>query len=245
MGDIAARIRALSARAELIIVVVLAFGWFAYSSLGDVLALVTSGATGPPNTEAELIKGLAYEAIVLVVLGWFLRVRGWTGDDLGLDPSWGHGARRLALGLALRAAQGIVLAFAVALAYQIVVVAIWELLRQRVIPTDAASFPRDLGVATLLGLLIINSIFEELFLCGYLISRLSKTRGLWFAVNVSTAIRLSYHLYQGSAAVPSIVPTGLIFGYWFARTRQLWPPIVAHAYLNYLAWLYERLFEQQ
>jgi membrane protease YdiL (CAAX protease family) len=244
MGDIATRIRALSARGELVIVVVLAFGWFAYSSLRDVLDITASGVTGPPGSEAELIRGLAYEAIVLVVLGWFLRLRGWTGDDLGLDPSWGDGANRLALGLALRAAQGIVLAFAVAFAYQIIVVAIWELLRQRVTLTDAAAFPRDLGVAALLGVLIINSIFEELFLCGYLISRLSKRRGLWFAVNVSTAIRLSYHLYQGSAGVPSIVPTGLIFGYWFARTRQLWPLIVAHAYLNYLAWLYQRLFEQ-
>src|SRR5262245_4272931 len=169
MGAIATRIRALSARAELIIVVVLAFGWFVYSSLRDVLDLATSGATGPPNTEPELISLLAHEVIALGVLGWFLGVRRWTLDDVGLDPSWGNSARRLTLGLALRAAQGIALAFAVALAYQIAVVVIWELLRQRVILTDAGSFPRHLGVATLLGLLIINSIFEELFLCGYLI----------------------------------------------------------------------------
>jgi membrane protease YdiL (CAAX protease family) len=60
-------------------------------------------------------------------------------------------------------------------------------------------------------------------------------RGMWFAINASVAIRLAYHLYQGSAGVPSIVATGLIFGYWFARTRQLWPPIAAHGCLNLIA----------
>jgi uncharacterized protein len=82
---------------------------------------------------------------------------------------------------------------------------------------------------------VLNSIFEELFLCGYLMTRLMQTRGFWLAVNVSTAIRLTYHLYQGSGGVVSIVTTGLIFGYWFARTQQLWPPIVAHGYLNFAA----------
>jgi membrane protease YdiL (CAAX protease family) len=38
--------------------------------------------------------------------------------------------------------------------------------------------------------------------------------------------------------VPAIIAMGLIFGYWFARTRQLWPAIVAHAFLNLLAWTY-------
>jgi CAAX protease family protein len=240
MGGIKTKIRALSPRAELMIVVVLAFGAPVVASLRDVIRIMGSGVSGPPDTEAGTVELLAFEVLVLVLLVWFLRVRGWTTGDLGLDPSWGYGARSFAHGVALRAAQGILLALAIALAYQIAVVAIWDVLRERVIFTDAARFPPDLGVATLVGLLTINSIFEELFLCGYLISRLSEKRGLWFAVNVSTAIRLSYHLYQGSVSIPSIVPTGLIFGYWFARTRQLWPPIVAHAYLNFAAWTYSQ-----
>ena len=39
------------------------------------------------------------------------------------------------------------------------------------------------------------------------------------AVNISAAIRLSYHLYQGVAGVLSVVPMGLLFAIWFARTR--------------------------
>jgi membrane protease YdiL (CAAX protease family) len=242
MGGMGIRIRALSARTELIVVVVTAFAWFIFDSLQVVVALVGSGGTAQlaPIMEPGLTELLVFEAIVLVVLGWFLRVRGWTLADLGLDPSWGDGPRRLAFGVALRAAQGMALAIAVVIAYQIAVAALWALLQQRVFLTGAAQLAPGVGVATILGMLILNSIFEELFLCGYLISRLGRTRGSWFAINVSTAIRLTYHLYQGSAAVPAFIATGLIFGYWFARTRQLWPPIVAHAYLNLVAWTYSQ-----
>jgi membrane protease YdiL (CAAX protease family) len=238
MVGIVARIRALPVWAEVTVVVVLAFGAFIYASFWDVIDIVRSGNTGAADTEAGVIELLAIEVIVMVVLGWFLRVRGWTVDALGLVPSLGDGPRRLALGIALRAVQGIILALAVVLAYRIAVAALWDFLGQRVILADAGRVPAEMGVATLLGLLAINSIFEELFLCGYLITRLADMRGLWFAVNVSTAVRLSYHLYQGSAGVPAIIAMGLIFGYWFARTRQLWPAIVAHAFLNLLAWTY-------
>ena len=238
MGGIEARIRALSVWAEVITVVVVAFGDAVLLSLGDVIAIVRSGTSGPAGTEGGVVALLVVEVILLAVLGWFLRVRGWTIEAFGLDPSWGDGTHRLAFGVVLRAGQGVILALAVVLAYQIAVIGLWNLLGQRVILADGARLSAELGVAALLGLLVINSIFEELFLCGYLITRLHDMRGLWFAVNVSTAIRLSYHLYQGSAGVPSIIAMGLILGYWFARTRQLWPPIVAHAYLNLLAWTY-------
>jgi membrane protease YdiL (CAAX protease family) len=237
MGSIEARIRALSAWAEVIVVVVIAFGDAVYGSMRAVIDIVRTGTVGPPDTEAGVIGLVVLELIVLLVLGWFLRVRGWTIDNLGLDPSWGDGARRLAVGVALRAAQGIVLGLAVVLAYQIAVIALWGLLGQRVRLAEGAQMPAALGVFALLGLLVINSIFEEVFLCGYLITRLADMRGLWFAVNVSTALRLSYHLYQGSAGIPSIIAMGLIFAIWFARTHQLWPPIVAHAWLNLMAWI--------
>ena len=235
MGDTASRIRALSPNAELMIVVVVAFGWSILSSI-EFLVSAWSGQISPwpPVTQAELIKLIAFQAVVLVVLGWFLRARGWTLAELGLDPSWRQGARSIALGVALRAAQGLVLAVALALVDWIHSTVIWALLGQR-ISTDAWRWAPDVAVAAILGFLVLNSIFEELFVCGYLISRLGDERGLWFALGVSTVIRLSYHLYQGLAPIPLHVATGLIFGYWFARTRQLWPLIFAHTYLNLLS----------
>jgi len=237
MADTASRIRALSPKAELMIVVVVAFGWWIFSSI-EFLVSAWSGSIGPwpwpPMTQDELIKLIAFEAVVLVVLGWFLRARGWTLAELGLDPSWRQGARSIALGVALRAAQGLALAVALDLIDRTLAAATWALLGQR-ISTAAWRLAPDIGVATILGYLVLNSIFEELFVCGYLISRLGDARWLWFAIGLSMAIRVSYHLHQGLLPIPSHVATGLIFGYWFARTQQLWPPIFAHTYLNLLA----------
>ena len=75
---------------------------------------------------------------------------------------------------------------------------------------------------------VVNGIFEELFVAGYIITSLAERRGMWMAINVSVVVRLLYHLYQGPIGVMTIVPMGLLYGYVYARTRQLWPLVVAH-----------------
>jgi membrane protease YdiL (CAAX protease family) len=84
----------------------------------------------------------------------------------------------------------------------------------------------------------VNGVFEEVFVAGYAITALQRARGLWTAINVSTAVRVLYHLYQGPFAFLSIAPMGLLFGYVYARTRQLWPLIVAHVLLDIVGLLY-------
>jgi len=48
-------------------------------------------------------------------------------------------------------------------------------------------------------------------------------------------VRLLYHLYQGPIGVLTAVPMGLLYGYLYSRTRQLWPLIVAHSLLELIA----------
>jgi hypothetical protein len=121
MGDLQTRIKNLSATAELLVVVITAFGFFIFSSVAHVVRLFTSGGTNErwPSTEADLIEMLVFEAFVLVILGHFLRVRGWTLAQLGLDPSWGHDDRAFKMGVALRAAQGVVLALVAGLSIRL------------------------------------------------------------------------------------------------------------------------------
>jgi membrane protease YdiL (CAAX protease family) len=78
----------------------------------------------------------------------------------------------------------------------------------------------------------INGMFEEVFVAGYVITALSRVRGIWTAINVSTVIRLLYHLYQGPLALITIIPLGLIFGHFYVRSRQLWPLILAHILID-------------
>ena len=79
---------------------------------------------------------------------------------------------------------------------------------------------------------LVNPVFEEVFVCGYVITALKERFGLTTAVNVSAALRVSYHLYQGAVGVVGVAPLALLFAYWFGRTGRLWPLIVAHAIMD-------------
>jgi membrane protease YdiL (CAAX protease family) len=78
----------------------------------------------------------------------------------------------------------------------------------------------------------VNGIFEELFVGRLHHHALRDVRGVWTAINVSTVVRLLYHLYQGPIGVITIIPMGLLYGYVYARTRLLWPLIFAHVLID-------------
>ena len=84
---------------------------------------------------------------------------------------------------------------------------------------------------------IINPIFEEVLVCGYVITVLKARRSFWYAVNVSVALRVTEHLYQGSGGVLSILPMALVSAIWFARTNRIWPVILMHAAFDFIACL--------
>jgi membrane protease YdiL (CAAX protease family) len=206
-----ANFRDLSHRAEFVLVIALAFG---FSILGSVLSVFSASAE-VGLSEAGLWSLVVYELAMLVVLGLFLAARGWDAKQLGLAPNRTDPWVGIGLGLVAYAAF----------------LCVWMTLGQAV-PGAAeireGTIQHDLRVGTVLLASIVNGIFEEIFVCGYVVSALRKTRSISFAINVSVAIRLSYHLYQGPAGVVSIVPIGLVFTYWFARTGRLWPLAIAH-----------------
>jgi uncharacterized protein len=67
------------------------------------------------------------------------------------------------------------------------------------------------------------------------IAALDPRRSAWTGINVSVAIRLLYHLYQGPLGVLYIVPLGLVFAWWYARSARLWPLVIAHALYDFSA----------
>jgi membrane protease YdiL (CAAX protease family) len=216
--------RDLSHRVEFALVITLAFGYFI---LGSVVA-VFSPATEVGISEAGLQFMVVYELGMLFVLGVLLAVRGWEPKELGLGPNRSDPWIAIVLGVVAYAAF----------------FAVWMTLGQSV--PGAAEIPEgtiqhDLRVPTVLIVSVVNGLFEEIFVCGYVISALRKTRSISFAINVSIAIRLSYHLYQGPAGVVSIIPIGLVFAHWFARTGRLWPIAIAHCLFDIFGlWPYLR-----
>lgn len=207
-------IESLSPRAEFATVMLGAFGMFVMSSITAAF----DGGPSAPLTDDSLLDLVVYEAALLAMLGIFLSVRGWRPADVGLSPT----LKDTAIGAVIVLAD-----------YMVYIVA-WSIYSQ--FATAGSDLPISaLQASNVVLLSLVNGFFEELFVCGYLINAVKKRRSVVFAINVSVAIRLAYHLYQGPIAVPSIVPMGLIFAYWFAKTGRLWPLVVAHALMDLLA----------
>lgn len=203
---------------EFLIVMAIAFGFPIYSSLAGALTPVVE----PSFSEGSLWGLIIYELFVLALLGPVLWLRGWKPQELGMEfrsqDIWP------ALGLLIAC---------MAVNYPM----LWldDQMAEGVNPSMDAMVAGRLSLSAVVVASVINPIFEELFVCAYVIRALERTRSQAFAVNVSVAIRASYHLYQGPVGAIWVILVGLIFGWWFARTGRLWPAIIAHGLVDLLA----------
>jgi membrane protease YdiL (CAAX protease family) len=218
-------IRRMPPGVEFLIVVCGAFGMPIFSS---IMALGGGGAAAPAGggalvfDDAVLIGIVVFELVQAAFLVWFLHVRGWTLGKVGLQITWrGTGMGWLLLVATYVAAMG-----AQYLA-ELAMPAHMQAAAQRYPTADP-----DVNMQLVFIVSTVNGIFEELFVAGYIITALRETRGVWIAINVSTVVRLLYHLYQGPLGIVTIVPMGLLYGYVYARTRLLWPLIFAHVLID-------------
>ncbi|ABF40944.1 Abortive infection protein [Candidatus Koribacter versatilis Ellin345] len=86
--------------------------------------------------------------------------------------------------------------------------------------------------------LLVNAWYEELIARAYFMTELTALTGsAWLAVVLSTIVQASYHLYQGWYNAFSV---GLIFfaySLYYAKTRNIFPVIVAHTLQDLVAGL--------
>ncbi|MFZ2624528.1 MAG: CPBP family intramembrane glutamic endopeptidase [Propionibacterium sp.] len=78
-----------------------------------------------------------------------------------------------------------------------------------------------------------NGLLEEVVMIGYLLTRWRQCG--WdprAAIGVSALIRGGYHLYQGFGGFLGNLVMGIAFGWYWQRTRRLWPLVVAHTLLD-------------
>jgi membrane protease YdiL (CAAX protease family) len=218
------RILSLSGRTEFLLVLLVAFGVTVPHSLWALLSPESLANHAPPITNDALHRTVLYELGVIVILIPFLRARGWTREQFGIQPTvkdslWG---------------VGIVLGYYLGFVILVTVLAnVWP---QAVLAASRIRLkggPFDWPSITAVSL--VNPVFEEVFVCGYVISALKERFGTTTAVNVSAGIRVFYHFYQGALGVLGTAPMALLFAYWFARTGRLWPLIVAHALQDFTA----------
>ncbi|MBE7186675.1 CPBP family intramembrane glutamic endopeptidase [Jatrophihabitans endophyticus] len=93
-------------------------------------------------------------------------------------------------------------------------------------------------VPTLLLEAFQQGIGEEVVICAFLLTRFrqlgwSNSR----ALVVASVARGSYHLYQGYGGFIGNAIMGLIFGWWFQRTRRVWPLVIAHGIIDAVSFI--------
>jgi membrane protease YdiL (CAAX protease family) len=212
-------VQALSGRAEFLIVVLGSLGLTLLSNLQLVLDPGLADQLPPFNNEI-LISNLVYELFVLLWLSAFLKVRGWTFERLGFSMS----LRDTAIGLLLAI---------------IVYCAIWAIEQAlgSAAPAMLESARRfdkvsgDLDLWAMIMASVVDAVFEELFVCAYVISALKEKKRASFALNISIALRVGCHIYQGVYGVLIGGAWGLVFGFWYLKSGRIWPLLVAHAAL--------------
>ena len=212
------RIEALSARAEFFLVITLSFSYF----IGTSLSVLLLNLRQFELTTGRALRGIATEIVILLVVCWILRVRGWRLSRL---------TGRFTVPAFLAGIPLFMAYYFLYVAVTITVTAIGagRFSTVRVVPTAP--------VLVMLAFLVVNSVFEEVLVTGYVIAALSE-QGAALAITASTLLRLLYHLYQGPVASLSILPLGLLFGAVFWKWRNLWPLVMAHTLANVLALLY-------
>lgn len=88
-----------------------------------------------------------------------------------------------------------------------------------------------------------NAVLEEVVVVGYLMTRLREFAwSVPATIVASAAVRGSYHLYQGFGAGLGNFVMGLVFGYWYHRSKRVLPLIIAHTILDIVAFVGYQLF---
>jgi membrane protease YdiL (CAAX protease family) len=182
-----------------------------------ILASLVAISNYNPNAEiaafgdAHLWSLVGYEIVVTPVIFFILRHSGWKWPDFHVNYS-NRGT-----------AEGLVLAV---IAFVVLTVTEHAVGQVNITPPSAS-------VVAVLVVSLLNPWYEELLVCAFVIEALRKRFGLAAAVNVSIAIRLTYHLYQGPPAFIMFAIFGLLVTLFYVRTGRLWPVIVAHSLLDF------------
>jgi membrane protease YdiL (CAAX protease family) len=195
---------------------------------GGIAATTATVVSGPATTYpfldllddlADVLHGLLPAFLAVVLLARDPAERG-----LGVGLDWLRARRDLLLGLGFTALIGIPGLALVWAAHELGINASLAVVD---LPDEWYRVPLLLLEAAQ------NGILEEIVVVGYLLTRLRQlgwtdTR----ALGATAVLRGTYHLYQGWGGFAGNMVMGLIFGWWFQRTRRVLPLVIAHSLLD-------------
>jgi uncharacterized protein len=203
---------------EMVFVLSLCFGLLILSS---VISFLHSQV--PNKIEFDTLHGIAilvWEIPIMLLVAVFLKARGFS---VWLSVRWAPTLKATAVGFGL--------CIATYIAYAIVFFAAALALGHENLHIAEISMRMPLWLVVAVS--FVNPIFEETFVVGYLFER-GRYLGIITVIALSCVLRLSYHLYQGWFAIVLILPFAVLCALIYAKTRNLWPLVLAHAVLDFL-----------
>jgi membrane protease YdiL (CAAX protease family) len=206
-------------RLELGLVLLLAFS---PGVLG--LLILSFGPSGTAEVEAQLLPAVV-SIVFELFLSWapvlvigFLLVRnreGWPG--IGLTRLR---AGDLGMGLVLWVASFILV---------LVLAQLFQYFGQREVDFLTEGLPLWFRAVQAVLIAVTAGITEEIVVRGYAQTRLEQLRAPTAVILLlPTALWGVLHVYQGLGAALTIFGLGLMYAWYFQRTRRLWPLILAH-----------------
>ena len=225
-SDMNELIRKLTPKFELFIVMILGFGLFIYSSTRGFFVVNSSynHSWTYKFTSQGNFSLVIYETIALLVILYILKIRNWTLSDFNLEFTF----KLIWIGILLIFIRNIIGNIGYKLLELVNVIDKSS--------TEHVQFGLESNWISISLIIIINSIYEEVLLIGYFFKRLEKYHPV-IVIGFSMLIRLSYHTYQGWMSLFSIIPLGLVFGYYYYKYKKLWPLIIAHGFGNLIFFL--------
>lgn len=208
----------LSKIAEVLIVLTLGFGLFIYSS--TIAFLNNSDApTLQTYNSYDFIFIVVYEIIILTIIAYYLKHRNWSIKDFNLDFTFKMIGVAILL-VVLREGLGMLF---------IKIISTSKIFSPETINEPSISFQTN--IVSIVLMVIVNSIYEEVLLIGYFFKRFEKFHPA-IIILISLLIRTSYHTYQGFTNLIMIFLMALIFGLYYVKYKKLWPLIIAHGIGN-------------
>jgi membrane protease YdiL (CAAX protease family) len=199
---------------DCVVVSAICFGWFILVSAQSVASAFPS----EPFTDASLLDLMAREAVFAAGAIGYLHARGYKVAQLMPAPT------------SVGTLSGLGLYVATVFISWPIVVAVSAAFHAPQPIEDMVADAR-LSIVPIVAMSIVNGIYEEVFLLGYLQRALEKS-GVVFAISASLLVRVAYHLYQGPSGVAYVLVFGLVLSAYFAWRRELWPAISAHIFAD-------------
>jgi membrane protease YdiL (CAAX protease family) len=171
-------------------------------------------------TDLSAASLLIFEVLALAAAAFILSLRGYSTAWLQIDFNFRSSAYGLWLVLKFYLAA-IVLFTLPLILISVFVYDLTHLFKPPVMRVDLTKL-------SILAIVLINPVFEEVALIGYLFPAIEKVKNTQSAFYITLAVRLSCHTYQGVGLL-AIGIFGYILGKAYIEKRNLWPLILCHA----------------